>query len=152
MKNVFLTFLISMSSFLFSEDTILLLIRHGQTDWNKEKRTNGQTDTSLNEIGILQAKDLSFKLQQEHPDITQIYSSDLIRAYSTAEETAKLFALAINKDARLKEMKYGEAEGQIKSEHVKEYSKQEFYILKELRDGMCAFIQELKLIMNFCRE
>lgn len=97
---------------------MLLLIRHGETDWNKEGRTNGQTNTSLNERGIVQAKKLSLKLKEYHPDIAHIYSSDLDRAYCTAQETACVLELEITKLPQLKEMKYGEAEGKARNENT----------------------------------
>src|ERR1044071_3382976 len=88
-----LSALFSMHIPTFSEETILILIRHGQTDWNAENRVQGQANSPLNELGRLQAKELSEKLVFEHSDISAVYSSDLDRAYDTAKETADRFNL-----------------------------------------------------------
>lgn len=58
--------------------------RHGETDWNVQKRIQGGTDIELNEIGIQQARNLGEKIAMEHLGIEKIYSSKLKRAYKTA--------------------------------------------------------------------
>lgn len=61
----------------------LLIVRHGKTNWNTEKRAAGLTDVELNNEGIEQAKSLRDKLENIHIDV--IISSPLIRAVKTAE-------------------------------------------------------------------
>ena len=61
----------------------LYIIRHGETDWNKEKRLQGQSDTQLNEYGIELARITGEALKDVHFDY--IFSSPLKRAYKTAE-------------------------------------------------------------------
>lgn len=61
----------------------LLLIRHGETDWNKEKRIQGREDIPLNETGILQAINCGKELQGG--EFAAIISSPLVRARRTAE-------------------------------------------------------------------
>jgi len=63
--------------------TRLILVRHGETDWNLEGRYQGQADPHLNERGREQAKLLAERLRGER--IEAIYSSDLSRAYETAK-------------------------------------------------------------------
>lgn len=90
-------------------DRVFFVFRHGETDWNKEKRCQGHTNTSLNELGKSQATELALKLSSFPIEI--IYSSDLMRAYETGEAVANCLKIPIWADERLREMSYGEAEG-----------------------------------------
>ena len=63
--------------------TELLLVRHGETDWNRECRFQGHADPPLNEAGREQARELADRLSGE--DIAAVYTSDLLRARETAE-------------------------------------------------------------------
>jgi alpha-ribazole phosphatase len=74
--------------------TRLILVRHGETDWNLEGRYQGQADLPLNERGREQAKLLAERLRSE--SIEAIYASDLSRAY----ETAKIIAEALGQEVR----------------------------------------------------
>ncbi len=107
MKSILSSIFILICSTAYSFETKLLLIRHGETDWNVETRMQGHKDTSLNEKGLLQAKETAVRLYQNHADISAIYSSDLARAYSTALETATLFCLPITKNFFLREFNIG---------------------------------------------
>ena len=61
----------------------IYLVRHGQTDWNRLRKLQGHADIPLNSVGKLQASDLSMRLKPIK--FNAIYSSQLIRAYETAE-------------------------------------------------------------------
>jgi probable phosphoglycerate mutase len=61
----------------------LLLVRHGETEWNAQHRYQGQTDVALSGIGIQQAKLLANRLSSEPLDA--VYASDLQRAWQTAQ-------------------------------------------------------------------
>ena len=87
----------------------IYLIRHGQTDWNAEKRVHGQQDISLNDIGRAQAEVAIVKLA--NLKIEHIFSSDLSRARETAEILNKYLKLNIVFDARIREYNCGELEG-----------------------------------------
>ncbi len=87
----------------------IYLIRHGQTDWNVEKRTQGQTDTFLNDTGRAQAEIMIPKLADLK--IEHIFSSDLFRARETAEILNRDLKLNIIFDARIREYNYGDLEG-----------------------------------------
>jgi len=93
---------------------MIYLVRHGQTDWNVEKRLMGLTDISLNESGILQAKLLGKEASQLKID--RIFSSNLLRAKETAEIINKFINVDISLDERLKELNYGVIEGKILKE------------------------------------
>jgi alpha-ribazole phosphatase len=92
----------------------LLLIRHGETDWNVTGRYQGQTDVPLNQTGIQQAHQIADRLSTEK--INAIYSSDLIRAHKTAEQIAKPHRLKVATDARWRELSFGDWEGMTYSE------------------------------------
>ncbi len=65
------------------------LVRHGQTDWNKEHRLQGQTDIPMNETGILQMKELADNLAQQDLKVDYLISSPLNRALTSAEIIAE---------------------------------------------------------------
>jgi broad specificity phosphatase PhoE len=66
--------------------TELLLVRHGETDWNRESRFQGHADPPLNDLGRTQAAELATTLAGE--ELTAVYSSPLRRAFETAEVIA----------------------------------------------------------------
>jgi broad specificity phosphatase PhoE len=88
--------------------TTLLLVRHGETDWNREGRWQGGSNTSLNDLGREQARKLAAELDG---DIDVIYSSDLARARETAEIVAAKLGLEVRVDPRLRERSFGSWEG-----------------------------------------
>ncbi|MCX7709607.1 MAG: histidine phosphatase family protein [Clostridia bacterium] len=89
--------------------TKLYLVRHGETDWNKQNRCQGCIDIDLNEDGILQAKAVSKRLASEKIDM--IYSSELTRAYHTADIINEQLSCEIKKDKALNEIDFGDWEG-----------------------------------------
>ncbi len=89
--------------------TKLILVRHGQTDWNKEGRFQGQSDVALSEEGIRQAEDLAAHFPVDSVDA--VYSSDLIRARRTAEIIANRFGLRVEAKQSLREINFGDWEG-----------------------------------------
>jgi broad specificity phosphatase PhoE len=89
--------------------TTILLVRHGETDWNLERRWQGHTDRPLNETGRAQARELADLLATDPPDA--VYSSDLARARETAEIVAARLGLPVAVDARLREVDVGEWSG-----------------------------------------
>jgi broad specificity phosphatase PhoE len=98
--------------------TTFYIMRHGETDWNKEGRVQGHSDIPLNETGREQAKEISQILKDVHFD--EILSSDLSRAVQTAEAIALERKIAIKTSQALREKSYGKYEGRIHSEIVKE--------------------------------
>ncbi len=86
--------------------TRLLLIRHGETDWNAQSRMQGQSDEPLNAQGRAQAAAVKVRLAGE--TIHAIYASDLARAWETAQA---LGITPIKAAPRLREMNFGTWEG-----------------------------------------
>ena len=87
----------------------LLLIRHGQTDWNLLEKYQGQTDIALSGEGIRQADLLAQNFPVDTLDI--IYTSDLQRAVMTAERLAEKFSAPLYADKALRELNFGAWEG-----------------------------------------
>ena len=89
--------------------TRLYLIRHGETEWNKQLRYQGHADIKLTEEGRDQAKHLAKRLMQE--DFDHFYASDLSRAFETAEIIAKPHQKKVTKLPELRETNFGLWEG-----------------------------------------
>ncbi|KEH96770.1 phosphoglycerate mutase [Clostridium botulinum C/D str. BKT12695] len=89
--------------------TTIYLTRHGQTEWNLNKRLQGWKNSPLTELGISQAKALSERLKNIEIDV--IYSSPIERAYKTAEIVKGNKNIEIIKHDGLKEFNYGDWEG-----------------------------------------
>jgi broad specificity phosphatase PhoE len=92
--------------------TTLILVRHGETDWNAQHRWQGHSDTALNEAGREQARRLASELEP----VDALYSSDLARARETAEIIAERLGLEIRLDPRLRERGFGSWEGRTSEE------------------------------------
>lgn len=105
--------------------TELVVIRHGETVWNSERRMQGQRNSALSELGRAQARALGKRLQNERFDY--LYSSDLDRAYETAQAVATLTGHEIRLDQRLRERAFGIFEGLTRDEmadrHPEEYAR-----------------------------
>jgi len=89
--------------------TDLILVRHGQSEGNEKRLFLGHTDLDLTPLGREQAKRAGAYLAGERIDA--VYSSDLIRAYHTAEPIAAAHGLTPIRDAELREIFAGEWEG-----------------------------------------
>ena len=89
--------------------TELLLVRHGETDWNRERRFQGHADPPLNEAGREQARELADRLAGE--DIVAVYTSDLLRARETAEIVAAVLDADVVALRELREIDVGSWQG-----------------------------------------
>lgn len=94
--------------------TTILLIRHGETAWNAERRLQGHLDIALNAEGERQAALLAEALAGEPLDV--LVSSDLLRARQTAQAIADLRGMPVQIDAALRERCYGGFEGLLYAE------------------------------------
>lgn len=90
----------------------LTLIRHGQTEWNKNQLMQGISDIPLNETGRQQAHETGAKLQQMGLRYDRVLSSPLSRAHETAQRVGEFFGLTVSQTyPELMERAYGAAEG-----------------------------------------
>lgn len=91
----------------------LILIRHGETTWNREERIQGQRDAPLNALGRAQAARTARHLVEagQLRDVSVIHSSDLSRALDTARAIVALTGLPLMVNASLRERHFGELEG-----------------------------------------
>ena len=101
--------------------TIILLARHGETDWNVQRRVQGHSDTPLNETGRAQARALGEELAGE--EIDAVFSSDLMRAHETARLVAEPRGLEVIAISDLRERHFGTLEGLTDEDIFSRYPK-----------------------------
>ena len=89
--------------------TTIFLVRHGATDWNVNKRAQGQADVPMSTLGYEQAEVAAERLEDE--EIAAVYASDLQRASETAKAIARRHGLEVQLDERLREIDQGEWTG-----------------------------------------
>ena len=89
--------------------TSLILIRHGETEWNSEGRLQGHEDVPLNRLGLAQAEALGTRMAGER--FHALYSSDLSRALATAQRIAAATGHEVKRDRRLRERHLGALQG-----------------------------------------
>lgn len=101
--------------------TTICLVRHGETNWNKESRLQGQEDIPLNELGRQQAKECGDYLKDDSFDV--IITSPLSRARETAEIIQSMMnsPIEIVEEEKFKERAFGEASGLTMEERRKKY-------------------------------
>ena len=92
----------------------LLLVRHGETDWNRENRFQGRADPPLNQAGREQAHELAARLEDE--PLTAVFTSPLQRAAETAEIVAAPRRLRIVPEPGLLEIDVGSWSGLTRAE------------------------------------
>ena len=106
------------------QETRLIVVRHAETTWNRERRMQGTTDTKLSDVGCAQAQALARRLVSE--TFTAIYSSDLSRARDTAHAIAHLSGRDLTLEPRLRERAFGVFEGltsdEIRARYPEEYA------------------------------
>jgi len=90
--------------------TRMILVRHGETEWNRVERFRGRADVPLNGTGLAQAKAMARRVAAEWRPVA-IYSSPLTRAVKTAEAVAWHFDLRVEVNSGLIDIDYGEWQG-----------------------------------------
>jgi broad specificity phosphatase PhoE len=93
------------------EPTRILLVRHGETDWNVKRVIQGWKGTSLNALGRRQARVAAKRLPKLGLDFDRVITSDLGRAQETAQILAAKLRLPVHKEPLLRERRFGAWEG-----------------------------------------
>ncbi|MGM0471785.1 MAG: alpha-ribazole phosphatase [Bacillota bacterium] len=99
--------------------TELILVRHGETLWNRESRFQGTADIELSSVGVKQAESLAERFRDWELDM--VYASNLQRAFKTAEIVAQLHNIEVEEVAELSEANFGVWEGLTFEEIEEEY-------------------------------
>lgn len=104
--------------------TRFCLVRHGETEWNAARRIQGQIDIGLNETGLRQAERAGHWLASA--GIAALYSSDLKRAWTTAQAIGRVLGLSPRSVPEMRERRYGVFEGltydEAKAKHPAGYA------------------------------
>lgn len=133
----------------------LYLVRHGETDWNKQGLIQGSSDIPLNEYGRELARLTAKGLKDIKFD--KVYASPYIRAYETAEILCSHQEITITKDARIKEFGFGSFEGKSiellsKDEAFKEFwkcfSNPEEYVAIEGAESYETLLDRIKSFID----
>lgn len=103
--------------------SLFILVRHGQTEWNRIERFRGRADVPLNDTGFKQAAATGKRIAAEWTP-TAIYSSPLLRAFQTAEVIANYFNLSVQSHPGLIDIDYGKWQGLTPEEAQQIYPKQ----------------------------
>jgi len=132
----------------------LILVRHGQTDWNKNRMTQGQSDTELNRTGVFQAKKVAAALKKEN--ISYCYYSPLKRAKSTADIISDYLNIDSKADESLIELNFGLWEGmtldQISMNYEQEFTNWSYFPHKVVipqGENMEDALKRSKLFIDF---
>ncbi|MGG2089858.1 histidine phosphatase family protein [Priestia aryabhattai] len=133
---------------------MLYLIRHGQTDWNKNKLIQGHADIPLNETGRQQAKRVAERFRDIHIDV--VYTSDLLRAQETAREIASAAKVEkVEICEQLRERSFGELESknvEVLHELVPNYAtnwgEEPLYSIETLEAAQERMVRRLTEIMK----
>lgn len=102
--------------------TRVLLIRHGETAWNRDGRWQGHCDVPLSPEGHEQAARLAAYLRRQSPGIRTVYSSDLRRALETARAVAAELAAELRETPTWREIDVGRWSGLLRSDIEKQYA------------------------------
>tara|TARA_A100001015_G_scaffold197967_1_gene220829 strand:- start:2748 stop:3377 length:630 start_codon:yes stop_codon:yes gene_type:complete len=135
----------------------LVLLRHGQSQWNLENKFTGWRDVPLTEKGINEANNAGLLLKKNNIKIDKIFSSVLKRANKTAEIAIKASGienlyingvLSYEKDQKLNERDYGDLVGLNKSETADKYGKEQVHIWRRSYDTPPPNGESLKDVVN----
>ena len=101
--------------------TTFFLIRHGKTEWNHIGRWQGLADVPLSPVGRAQAEALAKRFADERFSVHQVYSSDLSRAWETAQIVARQLHLAVQPLPALREIDVGAWSGLTRAQIVEQF-------------------------------
>lgn len=131
----------------------LVIIRHGQSEYNRQNRFTGQLDVSLTVFGKKEARVAGRKLRKAHLKFDNIFTSGLKRAHQTLEIIEEELGLppsqtlVIRSDA-LNERNYGELQGLNKSETAAKFSEKQFTRGDEVIHPVHQAVKVLRILMR----
>lgn len=128
----------------------LYLIRHGETKWNCESKTQGCKDIELSKLGVLQSRLLANKLKGLNEDYIKIYTSNLARCYLTAKVIGEELKLDIEIHKDLREMSFGDWEGLTLGEIKQSYSEEYLKWRNEPYNATIPEGEDLKTVQKRC--
>lgn len=107
----------------------LVLVRHGQSEWNEKNLFTGWVDVRLSEIGQKEAKRAGELIKEANIDVDVLYTSKLSRAIQTANlalDAADQLYVPVKRSWRLNERHYGALQGKDKAQTLEEYGAEQF--------------------------
>lgn len=128
----------------------LYLIRHGETKWNCESKTQGCSNIGLSKLGLVQVQQLANKFKKSKEDYAKIYTSDLDRCYLTAKAIGRELEVEIEVDKDLREMSFGDWEGLKLKEIQQSYSKEYLKWRTEPYNAIIPRGEDLKTVQTRC--
>src|SRR3990167_5641812 len=117
--------------------SFLVLVRHGESQWNLENRFTGWVDVSLSEKGVEEAKKAGERLKKENIHFDKAYTSDLQRAQNTLKLILEKLGqenIPVEKDKALNERHYGDLQGLNKGETAKKFGDDQVKIWRRSYD------------------
>jgi broad specificity phosphatase PhoE len=114
-----------------------IFVRHGETQWNAERRWQGHTDIPLNSRGILQARKVAKKVAIHHPEM--IISSDLSRAFQTARIIGNFIGIPVTPTIKLREVSIGDAEGMTMDQVVEHFGQDKIELWRSTEPSALNF-------------
>lgn len=115
----------------------LVLLRHGQSQWNLENRFTGWVDVDITELGEKEAKEAGEYIKEKGYKFDRLYTSVLKRAIRTADlvmQTAGISGLPIERDQALNERHYGDLQGLNKEETAVKFGKEQVHLWRRSYD------------------
>jgi 2,3-bisphosphoglycerate-dependent phosphoglycerate mutase len=109
----------------------LLMMRHGESKWNKENKFTGWTDVDLSEKGKIEALNASEKIKKHKIKFKTVFTSGLIRAQNTLKiilENLNYQNVKIKKSKSLNERHYGRLQGLNKDKTIKKYGEEKVHL------------------------
>ena len=116
---------------------ILVLVRHGESQWNLENRFTGWVDVPLSEKGVEEAKRAGERLKKENIHFDKAFTSDLARAQNTLKfvlECLGQSSIPVEKNQALNERHYGDLQGLNKAETAKKFGEDQVKIWRRSYD------------------
>jgi len=123
----------------------LVLLRHGESTWNKENRFSGWTDVDLSEKGVLEAKEAGKRLREAGFTFDLAFTSVLKRAIRTlwmVLDEMDLMWIPVEKSWRLNERHYGALQGLNKAETAKKHGEEQVHIWRRSYDVRPPALEE----------